>query len=758
MASYEEHCRTLGSLTKEMVSIVEETLPLQTFKEKIDPKSHKILTNVGDELTAIGNDGLSIVERAQRPPCGILLGTSSAGKTELLGSFLPKLRTFSGSTAADTTPMLVRMRYPKDFSPEDHGRVTFLMPRDLVKLMYNLPKVKNAMREDSQLADSWDRVVRLERSNEKRDLEFERKLYSVVRDWVREAYQWARVNGDADDSEYFRTLSEITDHFDPESTSFQGMNPIPRSLLISFLDKGKKANHLADVIADKLKMGRSEAKESGKKYYSMRTCGAITDLFVEEDILQDIDIYDTAGVRVGGDEADILKPDQMVHSQIQAYKNRWGFERLIPSVDIIIFILVLEEQQVDTEFQSLFEECRKHGNLKNRLFVFLNKLDKAVVQAVKKDDVQRKGKDVIPEEDKTWKLWVQTNVMDKIRGLGDDFQNVFVCRAPKFKIADKDSQSFLENSNSSPTLNRYLYDAKKNIKAALDDGDGGIKFAWKTVERIMRNQGSKIRFERLGQQILPFAKDLKAALSTKRVDEQKPSNKEIDTYLEKLLRDLEDLRWNNDEFRLPELFGEFCIQKKFCTSKQVKEALEIQEKMSQETGRSVRLGQILVDNKRMTLEQVREVLQASETEEDDWEVYQSSTFKHVKERVCAQISEFMEEKGRPIIHGNIPVEAVIEYLTEPIDALEQELRGLYDNNERKEFQEAVQNVMECQLLAALWNQERLRKHLWAQKSKITSSFDIRDDISKEEAEKVTECYDRLQEILDRIPEIEESNN
>jgi len=130
--------------------------------------------------------------------------------------------------------------------------------------------------------------------------------------------------------------------------------------------------------------------------------------------------------------------------------------------------------------------------------------------------------------------------------------------------------------------------------------------------------------------------------------------------------------------------------------------------------------------------------------------------KHVKERVIDQIVSFMEEKNRPIIKGNIPVEAVIEYLLEPIKVLETELRGIYTSKERKAFQEAVQNVMECQLTAALWNQDRLRKHLWEQKSRITSSFHIRDDISEEEAIKVTQSYDQLQSVFDKLPPLEEN--
>jgi len=166
----------------------------------------------------------------------------------------------------------------------------------------------------------------------------------------------------------------------------------------------------------------------------------------------------------------------------------------------------------------------------------------------------------------------------------------------------------------------------------------------------------------------------------------------------------------------------------------------------------LKLGQIFVDKKYMTLEQVREVLQAAESEQEDWEVYQNETFKHVRERVTEQIISFMEEKGRPIIQGNIPVESVVTYLTEPIKVLETELRGIYTSKERKAFQEAVQNVMECQLTAALWNQDKLRKYLWDQKYRITSSFHIRDDISEEEALKVTECYNKLRSIYDQLPE------
>lgn len=758
MPSYEKHCRDLGDLTAVMVDVVKECIPLQTFKERIDARSSKILNEVEEEMTSIGNDGLNMVDRARRPPCAILLGTSSAGKTELLTSFLPKLREFTGSTASDTTPMLVRLRYPHEFNPANHGKVTFLMPRDLFKLLSDLSRVRMAVGRDSQLAESWDRVNRIAREpGTKRDELYERKLYNAVRDWVREAHQWARVSGDEDNSEYFDSLNEITSHFDPDSTSFKPFNPVPRGLLISFLDKGKNANKLADLLKDKERKDMETAKKEGNLYYMMRTCGAITELFVEEDILKEIDVYDTAGVRVGGDEADTLRPRQMVHSQIQAFKNRWGFERLVASVDIIIFILVLEEQQVDTEFQALFDKCREFGNLQNRLFIFLNKLDKASAQAINKGDIHKDANgQIIPDDDATWKLWIRTNVMDKIRGLGDDFHNVFVCRAPKFKINTNEAKSFIENSKQSPILNRYLFDVKRNLDAALDDTDGGIKFAWQSVEQIMRNQGSQIRYERLGLQILPYAKDILTVLGAKRVTDEQPTDAEINAYLEKLLKDLEDLRWRNEEFHLPERFGEFCVQKKLVTAKQVEEALKIQEDTERDTGRRIRIGQILVDNNYMTLEQVREVLKDAENDMEDWDEYQLETFKHVRERVQEQIIGFMEDKGRPIIKGNIPVEAVINYLTEPIQILEEELKGLYTNKERKAFQDAVQNVMECQLTAALWNQERLRKHLWAQKTKITSSFHIRDDISEEEAKIVTACYDELQAIFEKLPKIEQS--
>lgn len=754
MSSYEEHCRNLGNLAEILVDVVKDSLPLQTFKDTIDSKSNKILQEVHDEMTSIGNDGLNAVVRAQRPPCAILLGTSSAGKTEILGSFLPKLREFAGSTARDTTPMLVRMRYPKDdLNPADHGRVTFLMPRDLVQLMSNLPSVKNAFLKDAHLGDSWDLVTKIQRDpNAVRDAVWEKKLYTATREWIKEAYQWAKTNGNKVEEEYFETLGFIADHFNPDAKSFERYNPIPRNLIHAFLDKGEDNVRLSKTLQEKMSMAKGEADENGKNYYNMRTAGAITDLFVEEEILKDIDIYDTAGVRVGGDDSDTLKPSQKVHSQIQAFKNRWGFERLIPSVDIIIFILVMEEQQVDTEFQALFDECRKYGNLDKRLFIFLNKLDKAVTQAVNKKDYN-KGRDgeVVPDEEKTWKIWVETNVMDKIRGLGDTFRNVFLCHAPKFKIDGKEEQDFLLNSTESSTLKRYLYDVNKNVRAALADDDGGIKFAWETVERVMRKDGSEIRYGRLGKHILPYAKDVLNVLGAKRVAEEKPTDKEIDAYLEKLLKDLASLNWRPEEFRLPERFGEFCIQKGLCSSKQIEEALQSQKEMLEDTGRKVKIGQILVDKKYMTLEQVREIVQLSEDEEDDWDVYQKNTFNHVRDRVMGQIVSFMEEKGRPIIKGNVPVEAVIRYLTEPVTALEEELKGIYTNNERKQFQEAIQNVMECQLLACLWNQDRLRKYLWDQKSKITSSFDIRDDISKEEAIKVTESYKKLNEVYEKLP-------
>ncbi|NUM34332.1 MAG: hypothetical protein HUU50_07300 [Candidatus Brocadiae bacterium] len=759
MPSYEEHCRALGDLTEIMANIVQECLPLQTFKEKIDPKSNKLLKEVENEMTCIGNDGLTMVQRSKRPPCAILLGTSSAGKTELLTSFLPKLGEFAGSTATDTTPMLVRLRYPHEFRPEDHGKVTFLMPRDFYKLLSDLPRIRDVIRQDSQLAEVWDRVTRVARGMDvKKDENYDRKLYTAVKEWVTEANQWARVSGTQDDAGYFSTLADITDHFDPDGKKFGTLNPVPRSLLIYFLDKAVNALKLGEVFRTKERKGESEAKQLAKSYFMMRTMGAITDLFVEEDILKDIDVYDTAGVRVGGFEAEKVSAEERMHSQIQAFKNRWGFERLVPSVDIIIFILVLEEQQVDTEFQSLFDECRKYGKLENRLFIFLNKIDKATDQAIKKKDVKIDANgDVIPDEDMTWKLWVQTNVMDKIRGLGENFHNVFICRAPKFDFSEPGARSFLENSKRSPTLNRFLFDVKSNLDAAISNQDGGIKFAWRSVERVMRTQGSKIRFNRLGEQILPYAKDVIAILETKRVTDAKPSEKEIDVYLEKLLEDLKDLRWRNEEFRLPQRFGEFCIQKRFCTAKQVEEALQIQQQTEQETGRKVRIGQILMEKKYMTLDQTREVMQALEKGQDEeWEAYQLQTFKHVRERVLEQIVSFMEEKNRPITKGNIPVEAVIEYLMEPIKVLESELKGIYTSKERKSFQEAVQNVIECQLIAALWNQDRLRKYLWEQKVKITSSFHIRDDISQEEAIKVTECYNRMRQVFDKLPPLESS--
>lgn len=755
MSSYEEHCRSLGKLAETLVEVVGESLPLQTFKLSIDPKSNKILQEVHDEMTCIGNDGLSAVERAQRPPCAILLGTSSAGKTEILGSFLPKLREFAGSTARDTTPMLVRMRYPTNaIDPKEHGRVTFLMPRDLVQLMSNLQTVKTAFLKDAQLGDSWAIVNKIRRDpdavhNEK----WEMKLYKATREWIREAFQWASSEGRKEDSKYFETLGQIADHFDPNSKSFDRFNPIPRNLILSFLDKGEDGKRLSKMLQDKMKMSRAEADETGNTYYNMRTAGAITDLFVEEDILQDIDIYDTAGVRVGGDQTETKDPSVKVHSQIQAFKNRWGFERLIPSVDIIIFILVMEEQQVDTEFQELFEECAKHGALDKRLFILMNKLDKAVTQAVSKKDYTMADEKLIPNEDNTWKIWLETNVMDKIGGLGDKFRNVFLCHAPKFTIDAKKEKDFLINSIESPTLNKYLYNPEKNIHAALAEDDGGIRFAWNTVEQVMRKEGSEIRFERLGKQILPYVKDVLKILDGKRVAEEKPTDIEIDEYLEKLLKDLTELNWLPEEFRLPERFGEFCVQKKLCSSKQIQEALKSQEQMFNDTGKKIKIGQILVDKNYLSLEQVREVVQASEDEEDDWDVYQKNTFDHVRERVTEQVVNFMEQKARPIIKGNIPVEAVINYLTEPIAALEEELKGIYTNKERKAFQEGIQNVMECQLLASLWNQNRLRKHLWAQKIKITSSFDIRDDISKEEAIAVTKSYEVLDQIFQKLPAV-----
>lgn len=738
-----------------MLEVVREAMPLQTFKETIDSKGHKLLKEVADEVTTIGNDGLNMIERARRPPCGILLGTSSAGKTELLGSFLPKLREYAGSTAADTTPMLVRLQYPRELNPPNHGKVTILMPRDLYKLLSDLPKVKTAVHKDDQVADAWSRVDKVAREPEaKRDEEYDRKLYRALMEWTKEVVEWARLRGGPDDAEYFETLTEIARHFDPDGERFVHYNPVPRSMLIKFLDKGEKEKELTLALKEKEKLPEDKAREAAERYFMLRTVGAITELFVQEDILHDIDIYDTAGVRVGGDEADVLKPRQMVHSQMQAFKNRWGFERLVASVDIVIFILVLEEQQVDIEFQSLFDECRKYGNLQNRLFIFLNKIDKAADQAVKKGDIVRQGDEILPDDEKTWKLWVQTNVMDKIRGLGENFHNVFICRAPKFTFAQPESPSLIKNSKQSPTLKRYLFNADRNMDAILDNSDGGIKFGWLTVEKIMRQKGSQIRFNRLGQQILPYAKDVLHVLGAKRITEETPTDKDIDAYMEKLMEDLKHLHWRTEEFRLPERFGEICIYKKLATSRQIEEALADQEKIEKETGRRVRIGQILVDKKYMTLEQVREVLQASETEHEDWDSYQKDTFKHVRERVYTQIVCFMEEKGRPIVKGNIPVEAVIDYLTEPVKILESELKGLYTDKEKKIFQEGVQNVMECQLTAALWNQDRMRKYLWSQKPKITSSFHIRDDISEEEARVVSACYQKLQALYEKLPPLE----
>ncbi len=757
MPTYEEHCRTLGELAEVMTKVVQECIPLQTFKESIDPKGHKILEDVENEMTCIGNDGLTMVQRAKRPPCAILLGTSSAGKTQILTSFLPKLGEFAGSTATDTTPMLVRLRYPREFSPAEHGTVTFLMPRDLFQLLSQLPRIKDVIRQDSQLADSWDRLNRIARNPEtKKDASYDLKIYNEIKDWVREAQQWARTNGQKDDVDYFNTLAEIAECFNPEGKSFNTFNPVPRGLLVYFLDKAVNASKMAEVIKNRDKRSEEEAKRLGRTYYMMRTVGAITNLFVEEDILKEIDIYDTAGVRVGGFEAEKVSPEERMHSQIQAFKNRWGFERLLPSVDIVIFILVLAEQQVDTEFQALFDECRKYGSLQQRLFIFLNKIDVAADQAIKNNNYKKDSNgDVIPDDDLSWKLWVEVNVMSKIRGLGDNFHNVFVTRAPKFGFKCPESVPFLENSKYSPTLNRYLHDVKANIEAIKDDSDGGIKYAWTRIEHIMRTQGNTIRYERLGAQILPYCKDILRILGAKRVTGERPSDKEIDTYLEKILEDLKDLKWRNEEFRLPERFGEFCVQKKYATAKQIEEALQFQKQNDQETGRHIRLGQILVDKKYMTLDQVREVLQDAEKEQDDWESYQNQTFKHIRERVVEQIIAFMEEKNRPIIKGNIPVESVIEYLTEPIKVLETELRNIYSSKERKNFQEAVQNVMECQLTAALWNQDRIRKYLWAQKNRITSSFHIRDDISAEEAIKVTECYNQLKVLFDKLPTLEQ---
>jgi hypothetical protein len=538
-------------------------------------------------------------------------------------------------------------------------------------------------------------------------------------------------------------------------------------MLIRFLDKAQREKELTAAFLEQKTKGKEgiiteedikkiepEARKSANSLFMLRTTGAITQLFVNETILKDIDVYDTAGVRVGGEQADVVSPSLMVHSQIQAFKNRWGFERLAASVDIIIFILVLEEQQVDTEFQALFDAAREHGNLQNRLFIFLNKIDKAATQAINNKQYFEKDGEVYPDEDNTWKFWLQLNVMNRIRGLGDDFRNVFICHAPKFKIDEKKAMQFIKNSKQCPVLQRYLYNADKNMDAVLDDNDGGIRFGWLIVEEIMRTKGSQIRYTRLGQQILPYAKDLLAVYGAKRVTDEKPTDKEIDTYLERLLLDLKDLKWRTEEFHLPERFGEVCIQKGFVTSKQVEQALAEQEKIEKETGQRVRLGEIMKNKKFMTLDQVREALQGTGTDTMEWNAYQKATLEHVRTRIMSQIVSFMEDKGRPIIKGNIPVESVIQYLIDPLDILEKELKGLYTDKERKSFQTAVQNVLECQLTALLWNQEKLRKYLWDQKQRITSSFHIRDDISQEEAMVVTECYKKIKDLFDQLPALD----
>ena len=57
------------------------------------------------------------------------------------------------------------------------------MPRDLYKLMSELPKVQYAIRRDNQLAESWDRVTRVAREpRPKRDAAYEKKPAPLVED------------------------------------------------------------------------------------------------------------------------------------------------------------------------------------------------------------------------------------------------------------------------------------------------------------------------------------------------------------------------------------------------------------------------------------------------------------------------------------------------------------------------------------------------------------------------------------------------
>ena len=54
----------------------------------------------------------------------------------------------------------------------------------------------------------------------KKDTEYDKRLYNAIKEWVTEAHQWSRVTGDDDDSVYFASLAKITEHFDPEGKHF----------------------------------------------------------------------------------------------------------------------------------------------------------------------------------------------------------------------------------------------------------------------------------------------------------------------------------------------------------------------------------------------------------------------------------------------------------------------------------------------------------------------------------------------------------
>ena len=228
----------------------------------------------------------------------------------------------------------------------------------------------------------------------------------------------------------------------------------------------------------------------------LRLVGTSITLSLHEDLLRGINIYEWLS-----DVNPLLNEQEWL---IKAHFKHFLLNENIENIDALVVLRSMYSGKFCVEESALVNNFLNHNHTSEQVFIVLDRV------AYEAGNVHRRMKYTSKKFSTIESVWEELFPEDFMVGvnLPDEFHNVFLCRASKKSILEKDAADVLRKSRNYPFFQKYCYDYEKNFAACIDNEDCGIDYTWNKIYEYLRsNQTKKNRYKRILTGILPLVKE-----------------------------------------------------------------------------------------------------------------------------------------------------------------------------------------------------------------------------------------------------------